>query len=116
MRVSSPAGVASISKMTVDRQPKVDFSINCGFIDAEGTTEECDLDLGTAKLHLTGDRIPRLLGRMSEAKRKRCGEFRIVLKFPAHQIQMLKLERMMRRNHGPSFSSSEPSPGSCSGS
>ena len=114
MRVFSPAGVASISKMIVDRQPKVDFSFNCGFIDANGTTEECDLDLGTAKLHLTGDRIPRLLGRMSEAKRRRCGEFRIVLKFPAHQIQMLKFERMKRTRSGLPCSSSEPSPGSCS--
>jgi hypothetical protein len=102
--------------MIADRQRRTDFSIQCGFVDADGTTEECDLDLGTAKLHLKGGRIPRLLGRMDEAKRRRCGKFRIVLEFPAYQIPMLKFERMRRRQRELRCSSSEPSPDCSSGS
>lgn len=97
-----------------DGQDKVRFRVPCRFVDFKGDEKECDLDLEDAKVRLKGNRLERLLRRMEEAKRRRCGEFEIVLAFPAHQVPILKFMKGRNSRYASRYSSSGSSEASSS--
>lgn len=84
--------------MTVDSQEKVSCTVPCRFRDGSfsvwgGSASDVRgmllLDFGGTKLSVGPCKeAVHLRNRMVEAKRRKCGRFRIVLDFPVHDIRI----------------------------
>ena len=96
MPVSSPAGALSLA-MVVEGQPAVSFTVPSRLAAVSAAPGGLVLSFGVGSALVPDDHVPKLVRKMQEAKRKRCGQFKLVVSFPADDVPTTELDRIMHR-------------------
>lgn len=83
--------------MVIEKQPAVSFSVPSRLVSVSSAPGGLDLSFGVGSARIPEDHVAKAVRKMQEAKRKRCGKFRLVLEFPADDVPMVELDRIMHR-------------------